>query len=122
VRIGRAMELSSELNLSQEQKEAIRSTFAAHKQELAKAMAPVVYKGRALKQAVMADSTDEKAIHSAAEDLGKTLGDAAVVMAKVKQEVKAKAKLTDEQVKQIKEFHEKNDADVDTFLQKAMEK
>ena len=54
----------------------------------------------------MADSTDEKAIHSAAEDLGKTLGDAAVVLAKVKQEVKANAKLTDEQVKQIKSLHE----------------
>jgi Spy/CpxP family protein refolding chaperone len=121
-RIGRGMELRSELNLTKEQEEAIHSTMAAHKQELAKAMAPVVDKGRALHEAVLADQTDDKAIHAAADDLGKVIGDAAVVIAKVKKEVKANAKLTDEQVKQIKEFRAKNEASVDKFLHQMMEK
>src|SRR4051812_29792341 len=51
-RIGRGMELKSELNLSDEQKEAIKTTLAAHKGEIAKAIEPVAEKKRALRDAV----------------------------------------------------------------------
>src|SRR4051812_17014051 len=70
-RIGRGMELKSELNLSDEQKEAIKTTLQAHKVEIAKAIEPVTEKKRALRDAVLAEKTDEKAIHAAADGVGK---------------------------------------------------
>jgi Spy/CpxP family protein refolding chaperone len=118
-RMGRAMELKSELNLTDEQKHAIQQTLAAHKAELAKAMQPVVEKKRALRDAVLEDKGDEKAIRTAADELGKAIGDASVLLAKVKSEVRSNAKLTDEQMKQIKDFRVSNDAAIDKFLKEA---
>lgn len=118
-RMGRLMTLKSDLNLTSDQKEAIASTMSAHKAEIAKALQPVVEKGRALREATSADAPDEAKIRSLADDLGKAIGDAAVVGAKVRHEVKSAAHLTDEQAKRIADFHAENQAAVDRFLSDA---
>lgn len=115
-RIGRMMTLKSELNLTSDQKQAIATTMSAHKAEIAKALQPVVEKGRALRAATSADALDEAQIRSLADDLGKAIGDAAIVGAKVRHEVKEAAHLTDGQAKLVADFHAENRAALDRFL------
>jgi Spy/CpxP family protein refolding chaperone len=118
-RIGRLMTLKSELNLTADQKQAIATTLSAHKAEIAKALQPVVEKGRALRAATAMDNPDEAKIRSLADDLGKAIGDAAVVGARARHDVKAAAHLTDEQAKRIADFHAGNQAALDRFLSDA---
>ena len=118
-RVGRLMTLKSDLNLTSDQKAAIATTLSAHKAEIAKALQPVIEKGRALRAATAADAPDEANIRTLADDLGRAIGDAAVVGAKVRREVKAAAQLTDEQAKRIADFHADNQAALDRFLSDA---
>ena len=115
-RMGRAMTLKAELNLTDQQRDAIKETLATHKQELAAAVKPAVNAHRALRDRVLADSADDAAIRKAADDLGKRIGDAALVIAKVKAEAATKANLTPEQKKKIEDFRSANDASVDEFF------
>jgi len=117
-RMGRAMTLRAELDLTDAQRDAIRDTLKADKQELAAALKPAVDAHRVLRDAVLADKTDDTAIRKAADDLGKKIGDAAVEIAKVKTEIASKANLTSEQMKKINDFRAANDASVDEFFDK----
>lgn len=117
-RMGRMMTLKAELDLTDAQKEAIKSTVQSHKSELANAIKPAVEAHRALRDRVLADSPDDASIRKAADDMGKKIGDAAVVIAKVKAEAAEKAKLTPEQKKKIDAFRTANDESVDEFLAK----
>jgi Spy/CpxP family protein refolding chaperone len=86
--IGRLILLRSELNLTDEQRAKLKDTVAAKKPEIARAAKGVWEKRTALADAVLADQPDEQAIHKAADELGKVIGDAAVLASKVAGEVK----------------------------------
>lgn len=115
-RLARLRALRSDLNLTDAQKQAVRETIQAHRADLKAAVTPVVEKRRALRDAVLSDQNDEAAIRSAADDLGKALGNAAVEINKVKAELKTKAGLTPDQMQKIDEFRAQNDAEVDQFI------
>jgi Spy/CpxP family protein refolding chaperone len=115
-RLGRMLALRSQLNLTPEQKQAVKATLLANRADLKTAVAPVIEKRRALRDAVLSDANDEKAIRAAANDLGKALGDAAVEVNKVKTELKSKAGLTPQQIKLIEDFRAQNDAAADQII------
>jgi Spy/CpxP family protein refolding chaperone len=86
--IGRLMVLHSELNLTDQQKDKIKEVVAAKKPEIAKVAKGVWERRSVLVDAVLADQPDERAIRKAADDLGKAIGDAAVLASNVAREVK----------------------------------
>jgi Spy/CpxP family protein refolding chaperone len=115
-RLGRLMALRADLNLTDEQRTAVRETLQEHKKEIAQAVRPVAQQKRALRDAVLAEKPDDAAIHKAADELGQRIGDAAVVLAKVKGELVTKAKLTPDQMKKLSDFRSSNDASLDEFF------
>jgi Spy/CpxP family protein refolding chaperone len=115
-RLGRLMALRADLNLSDAQRTAVRETLQAHKKEIARAVKPVAEQKRALRDAVLAEKPDDAAIHKAADELGHRIGDAAVVLSKVKGELVNKANLTPDQMKKLGEFRSANDASLDEFF------
>jgi Spy/CpxP family protein refolding chaperone len=110
------MTLRAELNLTDQQRDAIKSAMQTHKQEILAAVKPAIDAKRTLRDAVLAEKSDDAAIRKAADDLGKKVGDAAVVIARVKSDVASKANLTPEQMKKIADFRAENDASTDNLL------
>jgi Spy/CpxP family protein refolding chaperone len=109
------MTLRADVNLSPEQKEKIRGIVTSHRQEIVTAVQPLVKNGRTLRDATIADKTDENAIRAAAADVGKSLGDAAILAARIKAEVHQV--LTPEQVQTMQEFRKATDKAVDELMQ-----
>ncbi len=116
--IGRWMVLRSELNLTDEQKTKIRETIKPRKPEIAKVARGVWEKRTALVNAVVADQPNEEAIRHAADDLGKAIGDAAVLASKVVGDVRPV--LTTEQREQVEKFRQDCQKATDKFFQQAM--
>jgi Spy/CpxP family protein refolding chaperone len=114
--IGRWMVLRSQLDLTSQQKQRIATILQSHKSEIVQAVQPVVQKRRALREAVIAPVPDEKAIRAAADDLGKSIGDAAVLASHIRQQIAPI--LTDEQKHEIGDFRSQSDAAVDKFFAK----
>ena len=112
--IGRMMVLRSELNVTDEQKEKIHAIIAGKKKEILPVAKGVWAKRVALRDAVLADKPDEAAIRKAADELGKAIGDAAVLGAKVVGEVKPV--LTAEQRERIKKFHDECESATEKFF------
>ena len=112
--MGRKLVLRSEMKVTEEQREEIRAIVESHKAELVAAVKPIVASKRALGEAVAAEETNEAAIRSACEDLGKSLGDAAVLGAKIRKEVAGV--LTAEQQELLEGFRSEVGADVDAWL------
>lgn len=108
--------LHEQLNLSQEQRETLHETLKSHHGDMAAAARPVVVSAHALCDAVLAENADETAIRAAAGALGKSIGDAAVVLAGIKAELHRKAGLTPEQMRKIADFKAAHDAMLDAFL------
>ncbi len=115
-RLARWMAFRSEINITSDQRTQIHQVIQNHKAEIAPAATLVVEKRRALREAVMADSADETAIRTAADDLGKAAGDMAVVASKVVVDIKPI--LTAEQIEQLRKFQAERDQTVDGFLGK----
>jgi Spy/CpxP family protein refolding chaperone len=114
--IGRMMTLRSELEVTQEQRDRIRQILESHRSEIVAVVKPLVKNRRALRDATLAENADDAKIRAAANDLGKSIGDAALVAAKLKGEV---GKLwTPEQSQKIEEFRSQSDAAVDKFVEK----
>jgi Spy/CpxP family protein refolding chaperone len=113
---GRWMTLRNELDLTPAQKEQIHAILESHKAEIVQVMQPVVEKRRALRDAIASPNMDEQAIRAAADDLGHSLGDAAVLAAKIKNEISPI--LTDEQRQKLMDFRTQSDHSVDEFFQK----
>jgi Spy/CpxP family protein refolding chaperone len=111
---GRLLALRSELDVTAEQRTQIREIVKNHRQELATLLKPVAEKRRALRDATLAENPNEAAIHAAAEELGKAIGDTAVVGGKIKAEVYNV--LTSEQREKISEFRQQSETAVDKFL------
>jgi Spy/CpxP family protein refolding chaperone len=114
--LGRLLELRSELDLTADQRSQIREIVKSHRQELSSVIKPVVEKRRALRDATLAENASEAAIHTAADELGKAIGDAAVVGSKIKVEVRQV--LTPEQQEKISQFRGESQSAVDKFLDK----
>jgi len=112
--IGRLLVLRSELNLTDEQRSKLVATVKTHRDEIRPAVRDVVNKRRALRQAVLAQPSDPTAIRKAADDLGKTIGEAALLASKVIKE--ARQHLTDAQIERIRQFGEGRDKSVDQWL------
>lgn len=114
--VGRLMTLRSELDVTAEQRDAIRKIVESHRSEIVDVAKPIVEKRRVLRDATLAKEPHESAIRTAANDLGKAIGDAAVLASKVKGEV-AKV-LTPEQMQKVESFRQTSDSAVDGFIQK----
>lgn len=111
---GRWLTLRSELNITAEQRDKIRAIVKRHQAELASSLRPVAEQRRALRDATLAENANEAAIRSAADELGKAMGEAAVVGSKIKAEVRAV--LTSEQLEKVEKFRRQSETAVDTFL------
>jgi len=98
--IGRLMVLRSELNITAEQRAKIRETLLAQKPEMAKTAKAVWEKRLALRHAVLTSPADEQVIRKASDDLGKAIGEAAMLASKLAGEVRPI--LTSEQRELIK--------------------
>jgi Spy/CpxP family protein refolding chaperone len=72
---------------------------------------------RTLIAAVHADATDEAAIRAASDTLGRSVGDAAIVVARVKREVLQAAALTPEQQTKLGDIRNR----VDTMLDRVVD-
>jgi Spy/CpxP family protein refolding chaperone len=105
--IGRFLVLRSELNISADQKKKIAAEIKGHKDEIRPVAQEIFEKRTALRDAVLNKPDDRQAIMAAANDLGKAIGDAAVVASKVI--AKVKTLLTSEQQERIKNFRMAND-------------
>src|SRR3989304_3950860 len=84
---GRLLTLRSELDVTTEQRQQIRGIVKNHRQEIAAALKPVAEKRRGGGGGALAENANEAAIYAAADELGKAIGDAAVVGAKIKAEI-----------------------------------
>jgi periplasmic protein CpxP/Spy len=114
--LGRLLELRSELDLTADQRSQIREIVKSHRQEIADAIRPMVEKRRALRDATLAENANEATIRAAADELGKAIGDAAVVGSHVKAEIHKV--LTPEQQEKISHFRGESQSAVDKFLDK----
>lgn len=114
--MGRMMTLRSELDVTDEQRDAIKKIVVSHRSEIVAVAKPIVEKRRVLRDATLAKDSSDEAIRTAANDLGKSIGDAAVLASKVKGEV-GKV-LTPDQMLKIDSFRQESDVSVDSFLEK----
>ncbi len=117
--IGRLMVLRSELNLTDEQRARVKETLKAHKPEIAAAGKAVWEKRVALRDLVLDEKADEPAIRKAADDLARSIGDAAVLAAKIRGEVAPV--LTDEQKKLIRQTRLECREATEKFFAQALE-
>jgi len=81
--------LKEELNLTPEQKAEIARILKAHREEIVRAVQDVHEKRRALMKEVRSDDYSERAIRRAARDLADAIGDASVLRARIRKEVRA---------------------------------
>jgi Spy/CpxP family protein refolding chaperone len=115
--IGRFMVLRSQLDLSDDQRAQIKTILQAHKQEIVQVVQPLIEKRRALREAVTAADPNEQAIRAASDDLGKAIGDAAVLASKLKQQISPI--LTDQQRHDLHDFRSQTDEAVDQLMTEA---
>lgn len=99
--LGRLLVLRSEMNLTDGQREKIKVVLVEHKPEIASAAKGVWEKRNALRDAVLDEKSDDAAVRKAADELGKAIGDAAVLGRKIRGQVAPI--LTDPQRKLVKE-------------------
>lgn len=114
----RAWEMRSKLDLSEEQKARIRQTVADHKAQMLEVFKQVREKRQALREKVLAEMPSEESIRAAADELGKAIGDAAVKASQMAAELRKN--LTEEQLNKIRKFREKQRAEFDKLLDKAL--
>ncbi len=105
--IGRFLLLASELNISAEQKKKIAAEIKGHKDEIRPVAKEIFEKRQALRDAVLNKPGDRQAITAAANDMGKAIGDAAVLASKVI--AKIKPVRTPEQIEHIENFRKAKD-------------
>lgn len=105
--IGRFLVLRSELNITDDQRNKIAGEIKSHKDEIRPIAKEVFEKRQALRDAVLNKPGDQQAIMAAANDLGKAIGNAAMLASKVI--AKVKPMLTSEQQERIKNFRMSND-------------
>jgi Spy/CpxP family protein refolding chaperone len=112
--IGRLLTLRSDLNLTDAQRDQIKTILQSHRTEIAAVLEPLVKDRRALRDATLADPADEKAIRTAAANLSTSIGNAAVLASHIKAE--ARKVITPAQMQTLEDFRQQSDASVDRFL------
>ena len=100
--LGRLLVLRSELNVTDAQRQQIAGVVKSHRHEIQPVAKAILEKKRALREAVILNPGDEPAIRKAAENLGKAIGDAAMVASRVIGQ--AKGALTAKQLERIRQF------------------
>lgn len=113
--LGRLMMLRSEANVTSEQREKIRETVKSHRGEIGTVAKDLVAKRRALRDAIHDEKTNEAAIRKASQDLGASIGEAAVLASKVRRELRPV--FTDEQLELFEKARVDIDASVDRWVQ-----
>jgi len=113
-RIGRMMVLKSNLDVTPDQRIQLMGIAKKHRPEMAPAVRTVTSNMEKLRDAVIADSPDEKAIRTQAAELGKAIGDAAVLASKGIHD--AKGIMTADQLELIKKFISEEDQARSKFL------
>ena len=111
---GRFLILRSQLNVTPEQREKVRAIMESHSDEITPVAKKIVQKNRALRKEVFAEKPDETAVRAAADQLGKAIGDAAVLAAGIRAETRKV--MTPEQIEKIEEFRVHKDRAVDSVL------
>lgn len=81
--IGRLLVLKSQLNITEDQKKKIGEIIKSHTDEIVPVAKAALEKRRNLREAVLKEPVDEKAIRAAAQDLTKSIADASILAAKV---------------------------------------
>jgi len=112
--IGRLLVLRSELNVTADQRAQIREVIVGYKDRIGPVVENLKEKRRALRDAVRAETPEEMAIRNAANELGKAIGDAAVLASEVVG--KTREFMTDEQRNRIQQFVQANDQSQDGLL------
>jgi Spy/CpxP family protein refolding chaperone len=114
--IGRWMVLRSELDITDDQREQIKSIVQSHRDAFRPLIGKVVAAKRALREAVIEPEADEARIRAAAAELGREVGEAAVLASKVAAEVRPV--LTEEQIERLEQFRVDQGAAVDRWIEK----
>ena len=113
--IGRLIVLRGEADLTPEQRDKVRQVLKSHKSEISKSIDTMVASRRALKAAVSSEPMDESAIHKAADELSDAIGEAAVLAAQVRGELKPI--FTPRQRELFQRFQQDSQAAFDKFLE-----
>jgi Spy/CpxP family protein refolding chaperone len=100
--IGRFLVLKSELGITAAQKKSIIGIVKSHRDKIRPVVKTIIEKRRALRDAVLKKPGDETAIRGAGVEMGKAIGDAAVLASKIVAQVKPE--LTSQQIKRIEKF------------------
>ncbi len=100
--IGRFLVLRSELGITADQKKKIIEIVKSHRDEIRPVVKTILEKRRTLREAVVNKPGDEPAIRGAAAEMGKAIGDAAVLASKVVAQVRPV--LTSQQIERIEKF------------------
>jgi hypothetical protein len=110
--LARLIVLKSELGITNEQRDKIKSTVKAHAVEARAAAKSVVERKRALREAVL--NQDEANIKKASAELGTAISNAALLASKVIGE--ARPALTEGQIDKIAKFRAAADKEQDSWL------
>jgi Spy/CpxP family protein refolding chaperone len=113
--IGRFLVLRSELGITADQKKKIIGIVKSRRDEIRPVVNSVLEKRRALRDAVLNKPGDETAIRGAANEMGKAIGDAAVLASKVVAQVKPA--LTPQQIERIEKFRADTQKATDDWLE-----
>lgn len=115
--LGRFAVLRSDLDLSDQQRGQIRDTLKGRRSEIVQQAESLWKKRVALRDAVLKSNSDEAEIRKAANELGKEIGNAAVLAAKIRGEVAPV--FNDEQRAMVQKCFADNEAAVERFFEKA---
>lgn len=116
-RVSAVVAFVRDLNLTEDQRHKVVDLVKTHRREIAAETLNLWRKRAVLRDAVLAEKTDEAAIRKAADDLGKAIGDAAVKSTFLK--AKIAEILTPDQRKKVADFIQANDKAVEAFLSEA---
>ncbi len=116
----RMRKLRQDLHITEQQKQLLAAMVQEHRAEIKAQARELVARRRALREAVLADKIDETAIRTAAGNLSQSIGNAAVLAARIREQ--AARIMTAEQVEKIRTAISENDKDVDTWLNEMLEK
>ncbi|MFG0247403.1 MAG: Spy/CpxP family protein refolding chaperone [Phycisphaeraceae bacterium JB051] len=85
--IGRLMTLRAQLNLSDEQRSEIRSIVQTQQPQISKLLNQLVEQRRSLRDQAMMPTPDEQAIQKTAEQMSKTITEAAILGGNLRQQI-----------------------------------
>lgn len=112
---GRIMVLRSELDVTDEQKQELKSMIGNHKPQIKSSFGSILDSKKALDNGVKTGQSEEE-LQKLADDFGNSVAKLALEMAKTKQD--ARKIMTEEQTKKIDETHDSIWNSVDKFRTK----